>query len=333
MPGLEALLHALVSPIRAFWDPGSRHFAPALLVALVLAAIVWWRSDRRESFVRTVFPARVWLHPSALLDYRLIFARSLVRLLLTGPLVVSSLLVAARVIITLRGSFGPGPLRGTDPAIVTAVFTLVAFVAEDFTRFAIHYASHRFAPLWAIHRVHHTAEVMTPFTVHRVHPLESVLNRAGGALAVGLVAGLLGWLFDGRISGWTILGVDALGLLWNLAGGVLRHSEIPLGYPRWLEHLFISPSQHQIHHGDRPSQHHKNFGSTFAVWDWAAGTLATSEAREGIRYGLPPHLRDHGDGVLSTLWAPIVNAVIALAPRRWRVQTAPSARPEPRERR
>jgi hypothetical protein len=192
MPGLQAVLHALGSPFRAFWDPGSRHYAPALAVALVLAAIVWWRSDRRESFLRTVFPARVWLHRSALLDYRLIFARALVRLLLTGPLVVSSLLVAARVIITLRASFGAGPLGGTDPALVAAVFTLTAFVAEDFTRFAIHYASHRFAPLWAIHRVHHTAEVMTPFTVHRVHPLESVLNRAGGALAVGLVAGVLG---------------------------------------------------------------------------------------------------------------------------------------------
>ena len=328
MPGLEAVLHALASPLRAFADPASRHYAPALLVALALAVMVWWRSERRESLWRTIFPARVWLHRSALLDYRLLFARPLVHLLVTGPLVVSSLLVAARVVITLRATLGSGPLGGTDPALVAGVFTVAAFVAEDLARFALHYASHRFAPLWAIHRVHHSAEVMTPFTVHRVHPLESVLNRAGGAFAVGLVAGLSGWLFDGPISGWTILGVDALGLLWNLAGGVLRHSEIPLGYPRWLEHVLISPSQHQIHHGDRPSQHHKNFGSTFAFWDWAVGTLATSEVREGVRYGLPPHLRDHGEGVLSTLWAPLVNAVLALAPRRWRASPEPAASPE-----
>jgi sterol desaturase/sphingolipid hydroxylase (fatty acid hydroxylase superfamily) len=320
MPGLDALLRALSSPIRALWDPESRHYAPALLVALVLATLVWWRAGRREGWVRAIFPARVWLHRSALLDYKLVFARPIVRLLLTGPLVVSSLLVAARVVVALRRHFGDGPLGGTDPAIVVGVFTLGAFVAEDFTRFALHYASHRFGPLWAIHRVHHTAEVMTPFTVHRVHPLESVINRAGGAVAVGVVAGALGWLFDGPISGWTILGVDALGFAWTLAGGVLRHSEIPLGYPRWLEHVLISPSQHQIHHGDRPAQYHRNFGSTLAIWDWAAGTLVTSEAREGVRYGLPADLRDHGEGLLSTLWAPIVNAVVALAPRRWRAR-------------
>ncbi|MBX7191891.1 MAG: sterol desaturase family protein [Sandaracinaceae bacterium] len=320
MPGLEAVLHALASPLRAFADPSSRHYGPALLVALVLAVIVGVQSGHARSLGSYLFSRRVWLHRSAILDYQLVFARPVIRLLVTGPLVISSVVLAARLISLLRRTLGPSPLGEVDRSLVIAIFTVSAFVAEDLVRFLLHVACHRIEPLWALHRLHHSAEVMTPFSVHRVHPLESVLNRAGGALAVGLVAGVCGWLFAGPISGWTILGVDALGLVWNLAGGVLRHSEIPLRYPRWLEHVLVSPAQHQIHHGDHPDQYHRNYGSTFALWDWALGTLATSEGRDRVRFGLPPGLRDHGDGLLSALWAPMANAVLALIPRRWRRQ-------------
>ncbi len=228
MPGLEAVLRALASPLRAFADPSSRHYGPALLVALVLAVIVGVRTGHARSLGTYLFSKRVWLHRSALLDYQLVFARPVVRLLLTGPLVLSSVLLASRVIALLHRALGPSPRIDVDRTWVVAIFTIGAFVAEDLVRFLLHVACHRIEPLWALHRLHHTAEVMTPFTVHRVHPLESVLNRAGGAVAVGLVAGACGWLFSGPISGWEILGVDALGLVWNMAGGVLRHSEIPL---------------------------------------------------------------------------------------------------------
>lgn len=318
MPSLEDVLVALVSPFADLASPASRHFGPALLVALALAVLVWWRGPRDRSLTQYLFPREVWLHRSAKLDYQLLLARPLVRLFLLGPFVVSSLFVAARVVIALRGWLGPGPLAGTSPAVVVATFTLAAFVVEDLVRFLLHVASHRVPVLWALHRVHHTAEVMTPLSVHRVHPLESVLNRAGVAVAMGLVAGVCSWLFDGPISGWTILGVDALGLVWNLAGGALRHSEIPLRYPRSLEHVLVSPAQHQIHHGDRPEQYHRNYGSTFALWDWALGSLVTSEHREGVRYGLPAALKNHGDDALSAMLGPLREIASMLVPRRAR---------------
>jgi len=47
-------------------------------------------------------------------------------------------------------------------------------------------------------------------------------------------------------------------------GANLRHSMIPISYGR-LEKLFISPLQHQLHHGKTTSR--KNYGSMLAIWD------------------------------------------------------------------
>lgn len=328
VPSLESLLRALASPVADLASPESRHYGPALLVALGAAAVVWWRSFRRVPLGRFLFGPKVWLHRSAKLDYQLLFARPVVRATLLAPFVVSATFIATRVALALRGWLGTGPLQSSSPVLAVALFSVSAFVVEDFVRFAMHVASHRVPALWALHRLHHTAEVLTPFSVHRVHPLESLVNRTAVAVAVGFVAGVCAWLFAHPVSGWTILGVDALGFLWNLVAGPLRHSGVPLRFPRWLEHLFVSPAQHQIHHGDRPEQYHRNYGSALAIWDWAYGTLVTSEAREHVRFGLPPALKNHGDDALSALVMPVASMLGALVPAKLRGRAVRLARSE-----
>ena len=59
-------------------------------------------------------------------------------------------------------------------------------------------------------------------------------------------------------------------------GANLRHSHVKLKYPSFLEYIFISPHQHQIHHSDNPIHFNKNMGSKLAIWDWLLGTLVLS---------------------------------------------------------
>jgi len=306
---LSSALRSLSEPVTTLIEPGKRVFIGFLIGAAIIGTIVWWlRLRQRCSLVSFLFPRSIWLHRSALLDYKLMFVRALIRAALLGPFVVSSLAVAVAVKGWLMAAAGPGPGGGIGRTVVAGLFTLCAFMAEDFARFLVHLLAHRIPLLWELHKVHHSAEVLTPFSVYRTHPIESVLMRAGAALGVGLVAGVFSWFFRGGVSGWSILGVEAVGAVWNLAGANLRHSHIWVSYGPLLEHILISPAQHQIHHSDNPHHHHRNCGSAFALWDWMFGTLYVTRGREPIRFGLQPEERNHDGSVASAMIAPMLAA-------------------------
>jgi sterol desaturase/sphingolipid hydroxylase (fatty acid hydroxylase superfamily) len=313
---LARLLKGLGEPVVALVEPTKRVFVPFLLGAALLAAIVWaLRLRRRVSLVRFLFPRKIWLHPSALLDYRLMFARAVLQTVLLGPYVLTATGTAVLVGAELRLAFGPGPRWDVGHTTVIALFSVLAFLADDLGRWLVHMLAHRVPALWELHKVHHSAEVLTPFTVYRTHPFESVLMRSGAALGVGVVAGLMSFFFRGPITGWAILGVDAFSLLWNALGSNLRHSHVWISYGRVLEHVLISPAQHQIHHSEEPRHFHTNFGATFAFWDWIGRSLYVTRGRERLRFGLPPDELNHGPTVLSAWFAPLLR-IVRPRPRR-----------------
>src|SRR2546421_521206 len=54
---------------------------------------------------------------------------------------------------------------------------IVAMVlAVDFVRYWLHRACHRFIPLWRLHEVHHSPDVLYVLNVARFHPFEKVLH-------------------------------------------------------------------------------------------------------------------------------------------------------------
>jgi uncharacterized protein len=279
--------HALREPVTGLLDPSHRVFVPFLLGAgLIAVALRMARGlSLSRALVGTLSP-RVWAHPSALADYRLIAARTGLRALTFGAWSVSSLAVAALSLSWLRLNLGLPGLRAPS-LLVGALFTLTAFVAEDLARFLAHRAMHRVPALWAFHRVHHSAEVLTPFTLYRTHPVEGALNQAAGALAVGLVTGVCAWAFGPALRGWQLFGVDALGLLWVLAGANLRHSHVWLSYGPRVERWLLSPAQHQVHHSRDPVHADKNLGTALAVWDRLFGSLYVTTHHERLRFGLP----------------------------------------------
>ncbi len=66
----------------------------------------------------------------------------------------------------------------------------------------------------------------------------------------------------------------------------MRHSHVWLSYGDLLEHLFISPAQHQIHHSRAVEHHGKNYGEVLAIWDWMFGTLYVPNGKEDLDFGL-----------------------------------------------
>lgn len=305
-------LLALLEPVTALWTPGKRTYWVFVAVALAMALGVWVFRARRVPLSRFLFSRQHWLHPSAVADYGFVFLRFLASALVFAPLAVSTAVVATHA-RDLVGAAGASALT-VDPVVGVLGFSIVGFVLDDLSRYGVHRLLHRVPALWQIHQVHHSAEVLTPLTVYRVHPVEVFIHQARGRLCLGLVGGVFAVLSPGAT--WVeILGVDALSFAWNTLGANLRHSQVWLSYGRRLEHVLISPAQHQIHHSLATEHRDRNFGSALAIWDWAFGTLVLAPRRLRLRYGVDAAQRNHGHDPIDMLWRPVVAAALVSLPR------------------
>ena len=177
-----------------------------------------------------------------------------------------------------------GTTGGGDPHPI--LLTLMVVAVNDFGIYWIHRCHHSLSVLWPFHAVHHSAEVLTPMTVYRKHPVYEVISVLGRSVLVGLAQGLVLAAVAGHVGIATIAGANSVYVLFNLAGSNLRHSHLWLRYGTALEHILISPAQHQIHHSRAIRHKDKNFGQILAVWDWMFGTLYVPTGREALEFGL-----------------------------------------------
>ena len=61
------------------------------------------------------------------------------------------------------------------------------------------------------------------------------------------------------------------------------HTEI-IGKLGWFEKIFMTPSQHRVHHGSDEMYLDKNFGALLSIWDRMFGTYV--EEKQTPTYGL-----------------------------------------------
>lgn len=323
---VELLFRALRKPLDALFGAEQRVFLPFLLTTGVIAAIVWSVSVRpraRTSLLGYLFPRAVWLHRSALLDYRLLFLRGLLGLVLVVPVFLSTIAVAVAVARGLRLSFGVSSLS-LSRGYVAALFTLATFVLDDLTRYLVHRLVHRVPFLWELHKVHHSAEVLTPFTLQRVHPIEGLIMAVRATVTLGAVSGVFIWLFPGKVQAVTVLGVDVITFAFAALGANLRHSQVWLSYGPVLERIFISPAQHQIHHSVERAHYDRNYGAALAIWDWMFRSLYVTRGHERITFGLTAEEKNHRDTLGSLVIDPVVASARALIPGRSRRAPTPA---------
>ncbi len=148
-------------------------------------------------------------------------------------------------------------------------YTVILFLLDDSSRFLLHWIMHKYNFLWRIHQLHHSATTLTPLTSLRLHPLESVLYQFRGVLIHGTCAGFSFYFLGFQADSFQIWGATVWVVAFNFLGANLRHTHIKIHYGVF-ERLFISPSQHQAHHGVKTMN--TNFGAVLSIWDQLAGT-------------------------------------------------------------
>lgn len=275
-------------------NPGERVFALYLLGALLVAGLHWLAQRGhhprylKEGFVRYIFKPDNYTHKSARQDYFLFIANSFIY---TGFL--AGLLVAAPAITDTALQFvyditGELPVQNDQGLTLSGslVFTLTAFLCLDFAVFFSHYLMHKVPFLWQFHRVHHSAEVLNPFTLYRQHPVDLLLTGSLYLVLMGIVYAVFIYSTGVIPSALQVFGMNAFVFMYYLMGYNLRHSDIWVHYPRWMTLFLISPAQHQIHHSQDKKHFDKNMGLIFSVWDRMFGTLYVPSGYEKINYGI-----------------------------------------------
>ena len=269
-------------------DPRKRVFvgylASAFAIALALQ-LVAARVALRQSLAR-LFSRKIWWSRSARADYRIAVLNQAI-MMGVAPRLVSSLAVATLLFESMHVWFDGRPLFLPDAPgwAVAGLFTLSLFLLDDLTRYLLHRGLHAWPVLWCFHRVHHTAETLTPFTVYRTHPVEGVLFALRAVLVQAVAMAVFFFFLGDRVELLTVYGANAIVFAFNVAGSNLRHSHVRISYGRVVERVLISPAQHQIHHSVDPRHLDRNFGTVLAVWDWIGGSLCLAERRE-LRFGI-----------------------------------------------
>ena len=283
---IELANEALWGVVRIPFDMGVRYSVFYLAVTVLLAFLIWRYRNEEASFLRWLLPKSVYTHRSNLLDIKLsIFNRILGQSGLFGALVF----IPVVAFWTSRLLSGNEELQDTYAEVTfsTALFvTFLALVSLDFCKYWSHRLMHECDPLWPFHAVHHSAEVLTPLTVSRTHPMDVIVRGVIVSVIVGIFQGVVLYVFVGQVDFITIGGANFFNFFVFSLGANLRHSHIWLSFGPFFEHILVSPAQHQIHHSSAVEHHNKNYGSLFAIWDWAFGTLYIPEKRENLVWGI-----------------------------------------------
>ena len=301
-----------------FFDANKRIYIVYLLSALALAVPVYWlifSSFSLLPFLRFVFPKSVYTHKSARYDYVLLVVNKLIKSALFPLVVISMAPIAIGVSSAIEYLFGylePIALSTTE---IIAIFTVLLFLFDDFTRFLLHYILHKVPVLWEFHKVHHSALVLTPFTIYRSHPIESLLYAFRMTLTQGFVVGLCYYFFGPTLKMYDILGANALVFMFNFCGSNLRHSHIWLSWGDRVENYLISPAQHQIHHSDNPKHFDRNFGSALALWDRLFFCHIKASQVGKITYGISVNHKGH-NSLMQIYFEPFKKAAQSLLPKR-----------------
>jgi sterol desaturase/sphingolipid hydroxylase (fatty acid hydroxylase superfamily) len=165
--------------------------------------------------------------------------------------------IAAAGLSTLAIGFGYSH-RILDLGSTPAAPVLVVVLADLFY-YAWHRLSHRWQWLWASHFAHHTAK--------RLNILASI--RQGWT---DVISGTwLSWIGLGFLGFSPIQTAPyfALLLIWQSS---VHNEWVPRLGP--LEWLFVTPSNHRVHHSLEAVHIDRNFGGLLIIWDRLFGTYA-----------------------------------------------------------
>lgn len=323
MAGAAALGKAGMGFLGALLAPGSAVGIASLLAAGVVGGLFLLarrgpgkRAVPVRVLLRALLPRRFWKSASGRTDIGFFLFNTLLFGLLFGWAIASQAVIAGLLTDGLEALFGPGPGSLVGPVGALLVGTVALFLTGELAYWLIHFLSHRIPWMWEIHKVHHSAEHLSPLTNLRVHPIEGVLFANLLAVMMGTMTALLTWTLGEPAVLFSIWDRNVIALVGLYGVQHLQHSHLWITFPGVLGKALYSPAHHQIHHSTNPEHFGSNLGSLTTFWDWLFGTLYTPE-RENmrLRFGLEPGESKH-DTVMEAMILPVARAARTAAPTR-----------------
>ena len=291
-----------------FIDPKKRVFLFYILISILIAA-AWFMINKKLSLKKTlikIFDKKIFFSKSAKSDYKIFLINQLI-MMLVSPFLITQLTIATALYFYFHTIdwLSAGMFVGIAKIYIILSFTIFQFTIDDFSKYIVHRFMHKWPVLWALHKVHHSATVLTPMTVFRTHPLEGIIFSLRSAITQAIGISLFFYLFGNLVSLYTIVGVNIFVFVFNILGSNLRHSHIGIRYWKWLEYIFISPAQHQLHHSIAFEHHDKNFGAALAIWDWLFGSLHHSVEFETLHLGIKKDQKETTHNLRNLYFDPI----------------------------
>ncbi len=301
----DTILSYVLYPVSYLIVPKSQYFLPtylgAALFGLVLLMIFKRRLFSLAQIKRILWPSRLVAHSSTKLDVKLFFLGAyylLLQGLMVGGLTFVSVDSAVAALDALTG-MRPAPIAPSW--VVTGITMLLVFLAVEFGYWFAHFLMHRIPALWEFHKVHHSAEVLTPITEWRQHPVELAMFPILIGIVSSLVQGPIVWYFGASAQVVDPVHANLISMAFWYTTVHLRHTELPIYVSGWLAKLIQTPPHHQVHHSINPKHFDKNMGYCLSIFDWLFGTLYIPSKDEKLTYGL-----GHQDSALETAVGSVV---------------------------
>lgn len=296
MATISFLIILILVPLTYLFDGSQRVFMPYLIMAFIPVMIAAYRANNNTLDLKQIadfcFPEAIWKHPSSRVDRWFFVVNTIFFTTLLAPYVASAVAMNEWMHDGLTAAFGEPEQMTSNMAVMTAIATVLFILVSDFAIFLAHYLQHKVPFLWEFHKVHHSAQVMTPITVYRMHPVDDALAFILGGILNGGVIGALHYGFAQEPSIMQVSGLSIATFIFYLSFYNLRHSHFWLHYGR-LGHVFISPAMHQIHHSEARKHWDKNMGFIFSFWDKLFGTLYVPEVKEELTLGIGPETEEY----------------------------------------
>ncbi|MFT5691224.1 MAG: sterol desaturase/sphingolipid hydroxylase (fatty acid hydroxylase superfamily) [Oceanicoccus sp.] len=271
---------------------------PLLLLTFFTAMVFWFirtgrgakdanGRERPMKFVEYLFPKKIYTHQSARVDIGLyLIDKALMPIWVLAFLGSVAPFVEQTTISALQGLFGASPELA--PTIGwRLLYGAVTILIADMVFFFTHLMMHKTQIGWAVHKVHHSAQVLTPLTRPREHFIAAPVWALGPAVGLSLSSGIFAFLFNGDITQVTVWNIGIFTILYAFNGN-FRHYHVSFRYPHWLEYWLQSPGMHHTHHSYLEKHWDTNLGLVTSIWDRMFGTLYIADLYEETPWGLAP---------------------------------------------
>jgi sterol desaturase/sphingolipid hydroxylase (fatty acid hydroxylase superfamily) len=316
------ILQVLANLSRPFLSFGSTFSLSSLACALGVAVAVLaarrlrrGRRIRLKAITRALFPRRIASHPSTLIDVSYLVFNVFIFGAIFGWALLSYQVIGNGVTSLLAAAFGPVTPTALPELAARCIITLLLFLAYELGYWLHHYLCHRVPFMWEFHKVHHTANVLTPLTVFRVHPVDTWLFVNILAVVIGVMSGIANYALGVTTYQYALSGTNIILVVFIHVYIHLQHSQLWIAFRGLAGRILISPAHHQVHHSNNPIHFNRNLGSCLAIWDWLFGTLHVPGRKpERLSFGVESAGRDE-QTITQAYIAPVYRAASHVAPK------------------